>query len=125
MLFDPSPWLSGVALIVSAIAGVFVAKGNRKSQVEANQLNGTGQLLTHQNTFLQDLQEERTVAKEELKVERETNAKLIADMRKEFESFKESVKSQFSGYRAYIHSLRGQVHDLGGTPLDWPSDLEQ
>ena len=124
-MIDPTAWLSGAALLISAVAGVYVAKGNRKSQIEANQINGTGQLLTHQNTFLQDLQEEKDKAKDELKIERESNGKLIADMRKEFESFKESVKSQFSGYRAYIHGLRGQVHDLGGTPMEWPKDLEQ
>jgi len=122
---DPAPWLSGAAVFISAIAGIYVALSNRKTQAEANKLNGTGQLLTHQNTFLQDLQEEKDKAKEELKVERESNAKLIKDMRQEFESFKESVKSQFSGYRAYIHGLRGQVHDLGGTPIEWPPDLEQ
>jgi hypothetical protein len=122
---DPTAWLSGAAVLISSVVGIFVATSNRKSQAEANKINGTGQLLSHQNTFLQDLQEERTVAKEELKVERESNAKLIADMRQEFESFKESVKAQFSGYRAYIHGLRGQVHDLGGTPIEWPPDLEQ
>lgn len=124
-MIDPTAWLSGAALLISAVAGVYVAKGNRKSQIEANQINGTGQLLTHQNTFLQDLQEEKDKAKDDLKIERESNGKLIADMRQEFDSFRESVKSQFSGYRAYIHGLRGQVHDLGGTPIEWPKELEQ
>jgi hypothetical protein len=122
---DPSAWLSGAAVLISAVVGIFVATANRKSQAEANKINGTGQILTHQNTFIQDIQEEKDKAKADLKDERETNKVLIADMRREFESFKESVKSQFSGYRAYIHGLRGQVHDLGGTPIEWPADLEQ
>lgn len=118
-------WMPLIAIIVAPAAGVVAARWNRKSQAEANSLTGSGQIFTHQSTLLQDVQEERDKAKADLKEEREANKADIGTLRSEFESFKESVKSQFSGYRAYIHGLRGQVHDLGGVPLEWPKELDQ
>ena len=118
-------WSPLLAIILAPSFGIIAARWNRKSQVEANNLAGTGQIFTHQNTLLQDIQEERDNAKAELKAEREANARDIGSLRTEFEAFKESVKSQFSGYRAYIHGLRGQVHELGGVPIEWPKDLDQ
>lgn len=107
-------WAPLLSLVAGSAAGIIAARWNRKSQVEANNLTGTGQIFTHQSTLLQDVQEERNHAKTE-----------IATLRADFEAFKQSVKTQFSGYRAYIHGLRGQVHDLGGTPIEWPKDLDQ
>jgi hypothetical protein len=111
--------------LISASGGVLVAKLNRKSQIEANALTGNGQVFSQQNTLLQDVQEERDTAKADLKEEREKNKKDIASLNERFEEFKVSVQTQFSGYRKYIHGLRGQVHDLGGVPIEWPPDLEQ
>jgi chromosome segregation ATPase len=107
-------WAPLLAIILAPTFGIIAARWNRKSQLEANNLTGTGQIFTHQSTLLQDVQEERNHAKSE-----------IDKLRADFEAFKESVKSQFSGYRAYIHGLRGQVHDLGGVPIEWPKDLDQ
>lgn len=114
-----------VVAVISAGGGVVVAKLNRKSQIEANALTGNGQVFGQQTTLLQDIQEERDNVKVELKEEREKNKKDIADLSERFEQFKTSVQTQFSGYRKYIHGLRGQVHELGGVPIEWPSDLEQ
>ena len=107
-------WAPLLSLIAGSAAGIIAARWNRKSQVEANNLTGTGQIFTHQSSLLQDVQEERNQAKLE-----------ISTLRADFESFKKSVQTQFSGYRAYIHGLRGQVHDLGGIPIEWPKDLDQ
>jgi chromosome segregation ATPase len=107
-------WAPLLAIILAPTFGFIAARWNRKSQVEANNLTGSGQVFTHQSTLLQDVQEERNHAKAE-----------IDKLRKDFEDFKQSVKSQFSGYRAYIHGLRGQVHELGGVPIKWPDDLDQ
>jgi chromosome segregation ATPase len=107
-------WAPLLSLVAGSAAGIIAARWNRKSQVEANNLTGSGQIFTHQSTLLQDVQEERNHAKSE-----------IDKLRADFEAFKDSVKSQFSGYRAYIHGLRGQVHELGGVPIKWPDDLDQ
>jgi chromosome segregation ATPase len=107
-------WAPLLSRIAGSAAGIIAARWNRKSQAEANTLTGTGQIFTHQSTLLQDVQEERNQAKTE-----------IATLRSDFEAFKKAVQAQFSGYRAYIHGLRGQVHDLGGIPIEWPKDLEQ
>jgi|GEM_PF-5735797 hypothetical protein len=121
----PTIIVGTIVALISASGGVFVAKLNRKSQSEANQLTGNGQVFTQQNTLLQDVQEEKDKAKAELKEEREQNKRDIANLNERFEAFKVSVQTQFSGYRKYIHGLRGQVHDLGGVPIEWPPDLEQ
>lgn len=118
-------WSPLLAIILAPTFGLVAARWNRKAQAEANSLAGTGQIFTHQSTLLQDIQEEKDKAKAELKEEREANKKELGTLRADFESFKESVKVQFSGYRAYIHGLRGQVHDLGGVPIEWPKDLDQ
>jgi len=107
-------WMPAIALVLAPTAGVIAAKWNRKSQVEANHLTGSGQVFTQQSTLLQDIQEEKDKAKAD-----------IDKLRADFEEFKKSVHSQFSQYRAYIHKLRGQVHDLGGVPIEWPKDLDQ
>ena len=107
-------WMPAIALILAPTAGVIAARWNRKSQVEANHLTGSGQVFTQQSTLLQDIQEEKDKAKAD-----------IDKLRADFEEFKKSVHSQFSQYRAYIHKLRGQVHDLGGVPIEWPKDLDQ
>lgn len=125
LMTDPTPWLSGAALLISAVAGIYVALSNRKSQAEANQLNGTGQLLTQQNTFLQDVQEEKNAAVAALKDERETNKALIDALTAKFESFKKSVDEEFSDYRTYIYGLHGQIRELGGVPLEWPTKLRK
>lgn len=124
-MFDPTPWLSGAALLISAVAGIYVALSNRKSQVEANQLNGTGQLLTQQNTFLQDVQEEKEAAKKELKEEREANKTLIAALNAKFDTLRKDVEEEFSGLRTYIYGLHGQIHELGGVPIPWPEKLRK
>lgn len=121
-----SELIAGSAVaIISVVGGLLVAKLNRKSQVEANALQGSGQVFGQQSTLLQDIQEERTRLAKDLKEEREQNRNDIANLNKRFEDFKVSVQAQFSGYRKYIHGLRGQVHELGGVPLDWPADLDQ
>ena len=122
---DPSAWLSGIALLISAVAGIYVTRSNRKSQVEANQLNGTGQLLTQQNTFLQDVQEEKEAAKRELKEEREANKTMIDALNAKFETLRKDVEEEFSGLRTYIYGLHGQIHELGGVPIPWPEKLRK
>ena len=117
--------VSAFAAVTAAVVGLLTAKWNRRSQVEANQLNGSGQVFSQQTTLLQDIQEERAQAKRELKAEREQNKKDIGTLRQEFEDFKTTMKSQLSGYRAYINGLRGQVHELGGVPIEWPTNLDQ
>lgn len=107
-------WMPVIAIVFGSAGGILAAKWNRKSQVEANHLTGSGQVFTQQSTLLQDVQEEKNQAKAD-----------IDKLRKDFEDFKKSVNSQFSQYRAYIHKLRGQVHDLGGVPIEWPENLEQ
>ncbi|WP_346927347.1 hypothetical protein [uncultured Arthrobacter sp.] len=122
-------WSTVIASLIAAagavIVGVLTTKWNRTSQREANQLTGSGQVFNQQSTFLQDVQEEKDKAKAELKEEREANKKGIAELRTEFEQFKMSVEETFSGYRAYIHGLRLQVHELGGVPIAWPKNLKQ
>lgn len=122
---DLSTWLSIGSLVVSALAGIFVAKANQRSQSEANQINGTGDLLGRQNAFMQDIQEERDAAKADLRQEKETNKGLIEAFRKDFDDFRVSVEEEFSGYRTYIDSLRGQIYDLGAVPLKWPEKLRK
>jgi predicted nucleic acid-binding Zn-ribbon protein len=121
----PTVIASALVALIAAGAGIVTAVWNRKSQKEANELTGSGQVFNHQSTLLQDVQEERNKAAADLKEEREANKRDISTLRSELESFKETVKSQFSGYRVYIHRLRGQVHDLGGVPIEWPKDLDQ
>jgi flagellar basal body-associated protein FliL len=121
----PTVIAGAIVAVISAGGGIIVARWNRKSQVEANQLTGSGQVFTQQSTLLQDIQEERAQAKAELKAEREQNKKDIGLIRQEFEDFKTNMKSQLSGYRAYINGLRGQVHELGGVPIEWPANLDQ
>ena len=107
-------WMPAIAIIVGPTAGIIAAKWNRKSQVEANTLTGSGQVFTHQSTLLQDVQEERNAA-----VVRADS--LVSRV----ESMDRFMREHFAGYRAYIHKLRGQIHDLGGTPEPWPENLEQ
>jgi predicted RNase H-like nuclease (RuvC/YqgF family) len=108
------PWAAIVSGLIAASVGVLTSLWARKSQSETNNLTGTNQEVERYNKFANELQEERTLYKED-----------VAKLRTEFEAFKKSVHSQFSQYRAYIHKLRGQVHDLGGTPFEWPKDLDQ
>lgn len=108
------PWAAIISGVVAATVGVVTALWARKSQSETNNLTGTNQEVERYNKFANELQEERTLYKEDL-----------ATLRKDFDTFKAKVQSQFSQYRAYIHELRGQVHELGGTPHKWPPDLEQ
>lgn len=108
------PWAAIVSGLIAASVGVVTALWARKSQSETNQLAGTNQEVERYNKFANELQEERTLYKED-----------VAKLRAEFEAFKANVQSQFSQYRAYIHKLRGQVHELGGTPHEWPKDLDQ
>ena len=107
-------WMPAIALVLAPTAGVIAARWNRKSQAEANSLTGSGQVFTHQSTLLQDVQEERTAA-----VQRADS--LVSRV----ESMDKFMREHFAGYRAYIHTLRGQIHDLGGTPKPWPENLEQ
>lgn len=122
-------WPTVIASLAAALGatgtGVVTARWSRKSQAEANRLTGSDQVFDHQSSLLQDIQEERDNAKKDLQEEREANKRDIHNLRGEFEAFKTSVKSQLSGYRAYINGLRGQVHELGGVPIEWPADLEQ
>jgi predicted nucleic acid-binding Zn-ribbon protein len=109
-----SPWAAIVSGLIAATVGVLTALWARRSQSETNSLTGTNQVTERYDGLTDQLQEERTLYKEDVK-----------NLRKEFEEFKASVQTQFSQYRAYIHRLRGQVHELGGTPLEWPKDLDQ
>jgi len=111
---DGFPWAAIVSGLIAATVGVFTALWARKSQAEANKLTGSNQVTERYDGLTDQLQEERTLYKEDVK-----------NLRKEFEEFKASVQTQFSQYRAYIHRLRGQVHELGGTPHEWPKDLDQ
>lgn len=122
---DPTTVISALALAVSVVLGVHTTKTNRKSQFEANQINGTGQLLTQQNTFLQDVQEEKDKSVAALKEERETNKALIDALTAKFDAFKKSVDEEFSDYRTYIYGLHGQIRELGGVPLEWPTKLRK
>ena len=108
------PWAAIVSGLIAASVGVLTALWARRSQHEANHLTGTNLEVERYNKFANELQEERTLYKED-----------VTKLRAEFEAFKSSVQSQFSQYRAYIHKLRGQVHELGGTPHEWPKDLDQ
>lgn len=103
-----------ISVVAATAAGIVTAKWNRKSQSEANRINGSNVVAERYDSLTDQVQEERDVAVTELK-----------QLRNDFEAFKESVRSQFSKYRAYIHDLRGQVHELGGTPHEWPKDLDQ
>ncbi|MDQ0679095.1 putative nucleic acid-binding Zn-ribbon protein [Arthrobacter pascens] len=118
-------WMPAIALVLGSAGGILAAKWNRKSQAEANNLTGSGQIFTHQSTLLQDVQEERDRAVRERDTEREANKRDIGTLRSEFETFKASVEETFSGYREYIYGLRGQVHDLGGVPIKWPETLQK
>lgn len=108
------PWAAVISGLIAASLGVLTSLWARRSQSEANRLTGTNFEVERYNKFANELQEERTLYKED-----------VAKLRSEFEQFKASVQSQFSQYRAYIHRLRGQVHELGGTPHEWPKDLDQ
>jgi predicted nucleic acid-binding Zn-ribbon protein len=108
------PWAAVISGIIAAGVGVLTALWARKSQAETNNLTGTNQEVERYNKFANELQEERTLYKDD-----------VRNLRKEFEEFKASVQTQFSQYRAYIHRLRGQVHELGGVPHEWPKDLDQ
>lgn len=108
------PWAAVISGIIASAIGILTAILARRSQSETNRLTGTNYEVERYNKFANELQEERTLYKED-----------VAKLRTEFESFKASVQSQFSAYRAYIHKLRGQVHELGGVPLEWPTDLDQ
>lgn len=110
---------------IAAAVSIFTALWARRSQSEANRLTGTNFEVERYNKFANEIQEERDKAKAELKEEREQHKADFGQLRKDFEDFKRSVQIQFSGYRAYIHGLRGQVHDLGGVPIEWPENLDQ
>ena len=113
-LMNDIPWAAIVSGVIAASVGVITTLLARRSQSEANKLAGTNLEGERYLKFANELQEERTLYKEDVK-----------KLREEFESFKAKVQSQFSQYRAYIHQLRGQVHDLGGVPHEWPKDLDQ
>lgn len=119
------PWAAIVSGVIAAGVGIVTALWARKSQSEANRLTGTNFEVERYNKFANEVQEERDAAKRDLKEEREQHRKEFAQLRADFEAFKKSVEIQFSGYRAYIHGLRGQVHDLGGVPIEWPEHLNQ
>ena len=119
------PWAAVVSGLIAATVGVLTALWARRSQSESNHLTGTNFEVDRYNKFANEVQEERDHAKRELKEEREQHKKDLGQLRKDFEEFKHSVQSQFSQYRAYIHKLRGQVHELGGVPHEWPKDLDQ
>lgn len=119
------PWAAIVSGLVAASVGVLTALWARKSQSEANRLTGSHQVVQGYDSLTNQVQEERDRAVSLLNTEREQNKADILTLRSEFEQFKASVQSQFSQYRAYIHRLRGQVHELGGTPHEWPKDLDQ
>lgn len=112
------PWVSIVigiiGVVLSTFAGILATMQTRKSQVDTNKLTAANNEFTHMHLFANEVQEERTMYKDDLH-----------QLRADFDTFKEYVGVQFSGYRAYIRGLRGQVHDLGGTPLEWPENLQQ
>ena len=122
---DLAFWTAVASALIAAAAGIFTALQARRSQAETNKLTGTNFEVERYNKFANELQEERDNAKRELKEERESHKADFALLRKDFEDFKAEVQSKFSSYRAYIHGLRGQVHELGGVPIEWPNNLEQ
>lgn len=125
-------WTAVASALIAAVAGIFTAVQARKSQAETNNLTGTNFEVERYRLFTNEVQEERDKAKAELKEERDQHKNDITQLRKDFEAFKLTteqfkldVQIKFSSYRAYIHGLRGQVHELGGVPIEWPENLEQ
>lgn len=119
------PWAAIISGLIAASVGIFTALWARKSQAEANRLTGSNQVVQGYDSLTNQMQEERNHAVAQLTLEREQNKSEISLLRADFEQFKSKVHAQFSQYRAYIHQLRGQVHELGGTPHPWPEDLDQ
>lgn len=119
------PWAAIVSGVIAASAGIFTALWARRSQSEANRLTGANFEVERYNKFANEVQEERDKAKAELKEERESHRRDFAKLREDFEAFKVDVEEQFSGYRAYIHGLHGQIRELGGIPIKWPEKLRQ
>lgn len=119
------PWAAIISGVIASGVAIVTALWARRSQSETNKLTGTNFEVERYNKFANEVQEERDAAKRDLKEEREQHKHDLGQLRKDFEEFKASVQSQFSAYRAYIHRLRGQVHDLGGVPIEWPKDLDQ
>ena len=121
---EPSVWqiIIGAASVVCVLgASVFGTRLGRKSQQEAHAIQAANQQVTGNdlyfkqgNLLLQDVQEERTQAV--------TKANALAEKVDAMDKF---MREHFAGYRAYIHELRGQIYDLGGTPKPWPPNLEQ
>jgi ABC-type transport system involved in cytochrome bd biosynthesis fused ATPase/permease subunit len=114
-----------LSVVAATLAGIVTAKLNRKSQHEANRLTGTNQLTEGYAGLTDQLQEERDSAVRERNEEREAHKRDFTQLRKEFEEFRSVTNSRFSKFLSYIHQLRGQVQELGGTPLKWPEDLDK
>lgn len=118
-------WTAIASVGASIAVGILTALWARRSQHEANKLTGTNFEVERYNKFANEVQEERDKAKAELKEEREQHKRDFGQLRKDFEDFKLDVEEQFSGYRAYIHGLHGQIRELGGIPIKWPEKLKQ
>lgn len=130
------PWLTALlgflTIVGSGIVGLVTSRWTQRNQSKLNDITGTDMAFGRQNKVLNEVQEERDhaikerdAAREDAKAERALRDEAIANLRSEFESFKQSVRGEVSRYRAYIHKLRGQIYNMGGTPIDWPQDVEQ
>lgn len=108
------PWAAIISGLIAASVGIVTALWARKSQHEANKLTGSNQIVMGYDTLTNQVQEERAAA-----VTRADN------LGAKVEAMDKFMREHFAGYRAYIHTLRGQVVDLGGTPAPWPDNLEQ
>lgn len=118
-------WIN-IVVGIAAVLGTFAAswfatKLARKSQREANALTADNIAIQAEDLrfkqssmLLQDVQEERTTAVQK-----------ASSLETKVEAMDQFMRKHFAGYRAYIHELRGQIYDLGGTPKAWPPDLEQ
>ena len=129
---EASPWwISIISLLLTLGVGGWTTLQTRKSQSESNQLTGRNEEVQRYDKFTEQVQEERNHAiqqrDEALKAVDELRRELEA-LRQEFEvkfdTFKTSVEQQLSKYRRYIHDLRAQIFGMGGTPRDWPEDLD-
>ena len=129
---EASPWwISIITLVLTLGVSAWTALQTRKSQTETNQLTGRNQEVERYDKFTEQVQEERNHAlaqrDEALRAVDELRRELEA-LRQEFEvkfdTFKSSVETQLSKYRRYIHDLRSQIFGMGGTPRDWPDDLD-
>ena len=106
-----------LTLFGSGVVAWITTRSTRQSTKEANEITGFDTLLAQYRGLAQTYQSDREADAAELSAVKAENAEIKADVKRH--------DKMFSGYRMYIRTLRGQVFDLGGTPADWPVDLDQ